>query len=320
MNTTASMNRITTTFTPSAGLTIMSSRLLARSPAILPLACGLVAVAVVGVWPKTAGASEIMGALPAKAAPPAILKTHGAPHGRVERSADRCNGQCRDGQCGRPGCPAHCPVRPDKFGFYGTQWRTWPGAGVVQAAFTKAATPVRPPQSEVPSADEESPPAPEPEEAAGQEGDSNVDAERLPSGDEADGAVPAPAIIPEPPAEEPAEPAELPPAKPPVIKKPAVPAAEENLFDEASLQRRRRESLAKLQQSALRSEQLRQEALRQQTVRRQPLRTVAIPVASPAASQSFAPSEPSVVRTVSHAEPAETPAAAAPSQRFNPLR
>jgi hypothetical protein len=317
MNTIASMNRITTTFTPSAGLTIMSSRLLARSPAILLLACGLVAVAVVGVWPTTAAASEIMGALPAKAAPPAILKTHGAPHGRVERSADRCNGQCRDGQCGRPGCPAHCPVRPDRFGFYGTQWRTWPGAGVVQAAFTNAATPVRPPQSEVPSADEESPPAPEPEEAGVQDGDSNVDAERLPSGDEADGAIPAPAIIPEPSAEEPAEPAELPPAKPPAIEKPVVPAAEENLFDEASLQRRRRESLANLQQSALRSEQLRQEALRQQTVRRQPLRTAASPVASPVASE---PSEPSVVRTVSHAEPSETPAAEARSQRFNPLR
>ncbi len=294
----------------------MSSRLLARSPAILPLACGLVAVAVVGVWPTTAAASEIMGALPAKAAPPAILKTHGAPHGRVERSADRCNGQCRDGQCGRPGCPAHCPVRPDRFGFYGTQWRTWPGAGVVQAAFTNAATPVRPPQSEVPSADEESPPAPEPEEAGGQEGDANVDAERLPSGDEADGATPAPAIIPEPSAEEPAEPAELPPAKPPAIEKPVVPAAEENLFDEASLQRRRRESLAKLQQSALRSEQLRQEALRQQTVRRQPLRSAA----SPVASELVEPREPSVVRTVSHAEPSETPAAEARSQRFNPLR
>jgi hypothetical protein len=187
----------------------------------------------------------------------------------------------------------------------------------VQAAFTNAATPVRPPQSEVPSADEESPPAPEPEEAGVQDGDSNVDAERLPSGDEADGAIPAPAIIPEPSAEEPAEPAELPPAKPPAIEKPVVPAAEENLFDEASLQRRRRESLAKLQQSALRSEQLRQEALRQQTVRRQPLRTAASPVASPVASE---PSEPSVVRTVSHAEPSETPAAEARSQRFNPLR
>ena len=292
----------------------MSSRILARIPAVPLLACGLVAMAVMavmGVLSATAAASEIMGALPGKAAPPVILKTHGSAHGRVEQ----CDGRC-DGQCGRPGCPAHCPVRPDRFGFYGTQWRTWPGTGVVQASFTEASTPVRPPRSEVPSADEESPAALEPGEAAGEERGSNIEAERLPPGDEAEGAIPAPAAIPEPPAEESAEPAEVPAPKQPAAVKPAVPAAEENLFDEASLQRRRRESLAKLQQSALRSEQLRREGLRQQAVRRQPLRTAA----SPVASESVEPSEPAVVRTVSHAEPAETPAAAAPSRRFNPLR
>jgi hypothetical protein len=47
-------------------------------------------------------------------------------------------------------------VRPDVFGFYGTKWRQWPGAAVVQASNNEAATPVRPPRAEVPGAGEES--------------------------------------------------------------------------------------------------------------------------------------------------------------------
>ncbi len=53
-------------------------------------------------------------------------------------------------------CPAHCPVRPDVFGFYGTPWRRWPGSGVVQASNNEAATPARPPLAEVPGVEEES--------------------------------------------------------------------------------------------------------------------------------------------------------------------
>ena len=59
-------------------------------------------------------------------------------------------------QCQHGLCPAHCPVRPDVFGFYGTQWRRWPGSGVVQASNNEAATPARPPLAEVPGAEEES--------------------------------------------------------------------------------------------------------------------------------------------------------------------
>jgi len=59
-------------------------------------------------------------------------------------------------QCQHGLCPAHCPVRPDVFGFYGTKWRQWPGAAVVQASNNEAATPVRPPRAEVPGAGEES--------------------------------------------------------------------------------------------------------------------------------------------------------------------
>lgn len=54
-------------------------------------------------------------------------------------------------------CPAHCPVRPEVFGFYGTRWRKWPGTGVVQTSNNEAAVPVRPPRAEVPGVREESP-------------------------------------------------------------------------------------------------------------------------------------------------------------------
>lgn len=61
-------------------------------------------------------------------------------------------------------CPAHCPVRPDVFGFYGTQWRRWPGATIIQASHDEAATPARPPRSIVPMPLEESlQPAAEPQ-------------------------------------------------------------------------------------------------------------------------------------------------------------
>ena len=57
-----------------------------------------------------------------------------------------CNGLCEQG-----GCPAHCPVRPDQFGYYATRWRSWPGQSVKQVGnFDPATTPVVPPRSEVP--------------------------------------------------------------------------------------------------------------------------------------------------------------------------
>lgn len=59
---------------------------------------------------------------------------------------------CRDGAC-----HPHCPVRPQEFGFYGTQWRRWPDTRVVPAAAERADTPVLPPRSELPRSDEESP-------------------------------------------------------------------------------------------------------------------------------------------------------------------
>ena len=59
---------------------------------------------------------------------------------------------CRDGLCA-----PHCPVRPVEYGFYSTQWRRWPGQGVVPASAEQSATPVSPPSSLVPSAEQESP-------------------------------------------------------------------------------------------------------------------------------------------------------------------
>lgn len=73
-----------------------------------------------------------------------------------------CNGRCDAG-----GCPAHCPVRPEHFGYYPTQWRSWPGQGVRQVAhFDPATTPVVPPRSQLPTIEEEGGSAPEDESTA----------------------------------------------------------------------------------------------------------------------------------------------------------
>ncbi|MFO0423394.1 MAG: hypothetical protein ACK52C_07015, partial [Planctomycetia bacterium] len=251
------------------------------------------AIVILIVVASPVAASEIMAAVPSKSAPPALIKPparerqsgggcqngHCAAGKQHHRHADRCEGRCANGNCGKPGCPAQCPVRPDRFGFYGTQWRVWPGQGVVQASFTDAATPVRPPKSEIPDVAEESPrSAPEllTEQESGEEESREEELRQ-----ERPAAEPLPpAKAPAPPAQQPAqqpgsEPHESPfadepaaepdvkkPAdKKPALEKPAAPAAEENLFDEASHRRRRHELLASLQQSAMRSELARQEAL-----------------------------------------------------------
>lgn len=67
---------------------------------------------------------------------------------------------CRDGLCA-----PHCPVRPSQYGFYSTQWRRWPGQGVVQTSAEEAATPAAPPPFQVPSIEEESPRLPDTEPA-----------------------------------------------------------------------------------------------------------------------------------------------------------
>ncbi len=100
--------------------------------------------------------------------------------GKCRPAADRlglhCNGLCEQG-----GCPAHCPVRPDQFGYYATRWRSWPGQGVKQVGhFDPATTPVVPPRSEVPSmADELALPSQRDEAAPDQEEDEEEEEEAM---------------------------------------------------------------------------------------------------------------------------------------------
>jgi hypothetical protein len=293
------------------------------------------AIVIVVAMTRPVTASEIMAAVPPKSAPPSLIKKSLArerrPGGEChsgqcaagkqhQRHAGRCEGRCANGGCGKPGCPAQCPVRPDRFGFYGTHWRSWPGQGVVQASFTEAATPVRPPKSEIPAADEESP-----RSALELPTDDEPQAEE--SRDEEPAAEPLPpAKVPAQPrseekdseplespfADEPAAQPDVkkPAAKEPAMEKPATPAAEENLFDEASHRRRRHELLASLQQSAMRTELARQEALRQQARQAHAGAVSSLP-------QTNSMATPSAVRTVSHEEPV-TPSE--PPSRANPLR
>jgi len=104
-----------------------------------------------------------------------------------------CNGRCEQG-----GCPAHCPVRPDQFGYYATRWRSWPGQNVKQAGqFDPATTPVVPPRSEVPAmADELTLPSQQdeaaPEDDEDDEDGDTEDAPGMSAGeDAADGVPPA---------------------------------------------------------------------------------------------------------------------------------
>ena len=70
------------------------------------------------------------------------------PHGKHHHGH---HAGCRDGAC-----VPYCPVRPQQFGFYGTQWRRWPGSAVVQVSGTRDAGPISPPRSAVPGPNEES--------------------------------------------------------------------------------------------------------------------------------------------------------------------
>lgn len=88
---------------------------------------------------------------------------------------------CRDGAC-----HPHCPVRPQEFGFYGTQWRRWPDGRVMPVANQEAVTPVKPPRSQVPRSEDESPRMPEEPAATEPEGQSES-REKAP----ADGSQPA---------------------------------------------------------------------------------------------------------------------------------
>lgn len=178
-------------------------RLVRSSLAALVIACGLPSSAAppLGMEPRPdADASAPAGRL--------IID-----HAVVPAGGGRCphcpGGRCRhaDGMhrsrghhrhC-RPGmCVPHCPVRPAEFGFYGTQWRRWPGQQVVPVS-ADAATPAMPPKSEVPAADEESPRRPDEEGSEGTAAGAATPA-AVPSASESpDDLPPQPPLPPEPP-------------------------------------------------------------------------------------------------------------------------
>ncbi len=108
----------------------------------------------------------------------------------------------------------YCPVRPQEFGFYGTQWRRWPGQGVVPVSDERAVTPVVPPRLAVPDPDQESMRSPE------------EDADLAnPDSEPAEDAAPADPLKPVP--ELPLEPAPQPPFAPPSAPSPVEPAPRE---------------------------------------------------------------------------------------------
>lgn len=130
--------------TPSVSGGIFRSRV-----AFLAAACGGVVAAAEG--PAPAHRQRIVD--------PAVV-TAGVP----ACAAGSCHAGCRHGHhagCRDGICAPSCPVRPQQFGFYGTQWRKWPGREVMPVSGERALAPSLPPRSAVPDADAESlaPPA-----------------------------------------------------------------------------------------------------------------------------------------------------------------
>ncbi len=209
----------------------------------------------------------------------------------VHAPTGRCNGHCKSGTC-----PAHCPVRPESFGFYGTQWRVWPGQAEVKAVEYDAATPDSPPASAVPDVDEESlesntpttlesttddpgenadpavensapekrdpirQPAPEPASQPATEDKSQLE-------DKSKEAEPVPPLDPVPADEADSDDRDKkePDVQPPAAKPPAPAESElDNLFNEAAHGLRRKELLAALQQNVNRQQIARRLALSQE--------------------------------------------------------
>lgn len=186
----------------------------------------------------------------------------------LEGHGSHAGAGCRGGRC-----DDHCVVRPDRFGFYETQWRQWPGLRVVQAAAAEELTPASPPRLQLPEEKEESLDPKAAVEFGVDEPPEGPDATTLPGlGPPVPRPEPRPpAAEPKPTAEEPLIPArpaapktpELPPkrtpkddvesepkpdAKPPAV--PARPSANDNLFDEAAHRRRLQERLAVIRSQA----------------------------------------------------------------------
>lgn len=221
---------------------------------------GCLALVAAGTVPTPAAmAADRAGASPttrggaAAPRPQSVVDRAVVPAGGVAACHQCGPGGCRTGHahrhhrdCREGACVPYCPVRPGTFGFYGTQWRRWPGEGVVPVSHDRDATPASPPRSEVPGPNEESlepPPAELPvpgNEPPATPADTPDD---VPSPPEPE-AEPAEPRQPEGGGEAVApEPQELPPAteKPADADQPAAPRPEdENLFDDSAARRVRR--------------------------------------------------------------------------------
>lgn len=138
---------------------------------------------------------------------------------------------CRDGRCA-----PYCPVRPQHYGYYGTEWRRWTGQGVVAVSDERAATPALPPRMAVPGPDQES-----------MQPSVNED---LQPGDDRPAAAAPESSFPEPltPAPAPRSPRAAAPAEPEAFVPPPAPEPaasvplpeDENLFNSGIRQKARR--------------------------------------------------------------------------------
>lgn len=225
---------------------------------------GVLATACLAAWSPAAAvpAAEMPRPQSPRAAivDPAVMPAGGLcrscrdPHCRGCRAGGpHHHAGCRGGMC-----HPHCPVRPREFGYYGTQWRRWPGQGVVPVADIREATPALPPRSAVPGPDEESRGPNRNELPAPQEGiaplpaveppaplpavEPTVEPQAEPALPEAEPAadvpLPAPAAEQTPPPAAPADERpmnEQPPAAAPAAE-PAAPPSEsdENLFEDSA--------------------------------------------------------------------------------------
>jgi hypothetical protein len=134
-------------------------------------------------------------------------------------------------------CGPHCPVRPGVYGFYGTQWRQWPGQDFMSSRELPAATPIQPPRMSVPGPDEESM-RPRTEDVVVPLPQPPVESEAFPLPVEPE-PEPEPKPVPEPKS----PPRTLPPPPAPLPETPSSIAPEdENLFNT----RYRPKSLGKL--------------------------------------------------------------------------
>lgn len=181
-----------------------------------------------------------------------VVHAGGAYAGQIdslEGHGNHAGAHCRGGRC-----DDHCVVRPDRFGFYDTQWRQWPGLRVAQASAVEELTPASPPRLQLPNEKEESLDPKAAVEFGVDEPFEETDATTLPG---LGPRVPRPQASPsaaEPPpkpaakadakpaAQADAEPESKPEAKPPAA--PAPPSANDNLFDDAAHRRRLQERLA----------------------------------------------------------------------------